>query len=78
MHYHSSREEIVPNIQPEPPLVQLNFITSCSIASLLVLQLIHFLQMSVSTAKFPQCCDSKQNIKENNNNKKTPLQAGPG
>ena len=35
MHYHSFRGEIYPHIQLEPPLVQLNVITSCSITSYL-------------------------------------------
>jgi len=35
MHYHSFRGEIYPNIQLEPPLVQLKVITSCSITSYL-------------------------------------------
>jgi len=32
VHHHSFREEISPNIQPEPPLVQLKAITSQPIA----------------------------------------------
>ena len=31
MSYHCFREEILPHIQPEPPLVQLEAISSCPI-----------------------------------------------
>jgi len=34
VHHHSSREEIVVNIQPEPPLEQLKTITSCNAPAL--------------------------------------------